>query len=421
MLRAALLNKTKPESLIGIQKVADNGVQAEYIRPVFPTHSWPNWLSLVTGLRKKLSFERGSGPNDTDDLWWQGLPAPLWYTAGKKRVDVHCYYFAHCHRVNGDLIVMVPPERVMDLSYQDQTADLAEHFAPIVRKISRHQHKRQQLVLMRYGNLANAIREFGEGSDEVEGELSRIDLHIHDLQKKLEEQKLDESTNLIIVSDHGLGKVLEEEQYFLEECLSDYSKVTKLVNSHGMVMVFTKPDDEFNIFYEFKVCEQWAPQGDYDEDEQQPVVVYRMADIPENLRWAGSRFMSGIVLITRPGVTVVSRELPSIPAEVSTTVKAVGGWEPDSPEMRGIFLAKGPAFKVNEKYGPIDMVDVYQVALNILGIEPPHPHNGTWSQIETMLAEGWDERPNSENAISSRFSVSGLISVVSILLLRLLL
>ncbi|CAJ0938375.1 unnamed protein product, partial [Mesorhabditis belari] len=47
---AALLNRTKPEALIGMQALSENGVQAEYLRSVFPTHSWPNWMSLVTGL-----------------------------------------------------------------------------------------------------------------------------------------------------------------------------------------------------------------------------------------------------------------------------------------------------------------------------------------------------------------------------------
>ncbi|CAJ0938262.1 unnamed protein product, partial [Mesorhabditis belari] len=428
---AALLNRTKPEALIGMQALSENGVQAEYLRSVFPTHSWPNWMSLVTGLytenhrftadymwsnEKDVGFQRGTGPNDTDDLWWQDLPTPLWYTAGRKNIDVNCYWFAHCHRGFGDLLVLVPPKRHIDLSNPDQTTDLGEQFPEIVKKIFKIQPYKQQLFLLRYSKLATAIETHGYGSDEVEEAISRIDLHIHDLQKQLDEQGLFASTNLIVLSDHGLGQVNEEEQYFLEECLADYSKVQRIVNSHGMVMVFTDPEDEDTIFYELKVCDQWAPTGDYDDTEAPPVSVYRAADIPESLRWADSRFMSPIVLITKPGTTIVSRELPSLPVEVSTTVKAVGGWEPESNDMRGIFLARGPAFKTNEKYGPIDMVDVYQVALNILGIEPPHAHNGTWSQVESMLTEGWEERPNSENLNSSTPTSAHLLFIFSLFL-----
>ncbi|KAK5985848.1 hypothetical protein GCK32_020956, partial [Trichostrongylus colubriformis] len=46
---ASLMNETKPETKFGMQQLMANGVQAEYLRSTFPTHSWPNWISLATG------------------------------------------------------------------------------------------------------------------------------------------------------------------------------------------------------------------------------------------------------------------------------------------------------------------------------------------------------------------------------------
>lgn len=42
------------------------------------------------------------------------------------------------------------------------------------------------------------------------------------------------------------------------------------------------------------------------------------------------------------------------------------------------------------------MNTVLQTLLNILAVEPAHPHNGTWANVEGMLASGWEERPNSD-------------------------
>lgn len=36
-------------SITGMQEIITNGVHAEYLRSAFPTHSWPNWVSLATG------------------------------------------------------------------------------------------------------------------------------------------------------------------------------------------------------------------------------------------------------------------------------------------------------------------------------------------------------------------------------------
>lgn len=61
---ATLLNNTKPDatfgesqliveglknSIPGIRHLATNGVQVDYVTPSFPTHTWPQWMSLSTG------------------------------------------------------------------------------------------------------------------------------------------------------------------------------------------------------------------------------------------------------------------------------------------------------------------------------------------------------------------------------------
>ena len=33
----------------GFKRLADNGVKAEYVTPVFPSNSYPNWYTIVTG------------------------------------------------------------------------------------------------------------------------------------------------------------------------------------------------------------------------------------------------------------------------------------------------------------------------------------------------------------------------------------
>uniref|UniRef100_A0A1I7WBI9 Uncharacterized protein n=1 Tax=Heterorhabditis bacteriophora TaxID=37862 RepID=A0A1I7WBI9_HETBA len=84
----------------GIRHLIDHGIHSEYLRSVFPTQRLYTENHGMTSdymwdIDTQLSFERGKGPNDTDDLWWDGRPASLWYTAGKAGVDVHCYWFAY--------------------------------------------------------------------------------------------------------------------------------------------------------------------------------------------------------------------------------------------------------------------------------------------------------------------------------------
>ncbi|CAG2178111.1 unnamed protein product, partial [Oppiella nova] len=41
---------SRDKTLKGFRKIAENGVSAKYVKPIFPANSYPNWYSIVTGL-----------------------------------------------------------------------------------------------------------------------------------------------------------------------------------------------------------------------------------------------------------------------------------------------------------------------------------------------------------------------------------
>lgn len=60
------------------------------------------------------------------------------------------------------------------------------------------------------------------------------------------------------------------------------------------------------MFFELKVCDQWLTPGDYDDSGSDPVEVYRAKDLPESYHLAGGRFLGDIIIITKPGTTVIT-------------------------------------------------------------------------------------------------------------------
>lgn len=46
--------------------------------------------------------------------------------------------------------------------------------------------------------------------------------------------------------------------------------------------------------------------GDYEDTDTPLVKVYKMSEIPEELNWKNSRFMSGVVLVTKPGASIIT-------------------------------------------------------------------------------------------------------------------
>uniref|UniRef100_A0A0K0EX79 Choline-specific glycerophosphodiester phosphodiesterase n=1 Tax=Strongyloides venezuelensis TaxID=75913 RepID=A0A0K0EX79_STRVS len=426
-----LFNKTNSKLSLGIQTLLENGVQADYLKPIFPTWSYPTWTSLSTGLypenhhmssdfmydeENEMLFQRDEGENDTDYRWFIDEPDPIWYTAGKANVNVHCYWFSTCHRAHGDQIVRVDKKRRHSFKNKNDTNLLAE-IPSLIRHIKKFQPYRQQLALMRFNGVANALQNYGENSHEFNQALSAADVTIRKIQEELEAKNLFETTNFIVLSGHGYMPFDEEEQFYLDECLEDFSRVKRVVNSLSMMLVYPQEGEEDTVFFELKVCDQWAPMGDYEGDEQPLVRVYRHNEVPDRYHWKNGRHMAPIVIMTKPGTILLTRQIPStdISEALGREVKEISGWDNEASDMLGIFMARGPAFKSNYKTGPVDLVDVYPLMLGVLGLQAPHQNNGSWSNVIDMISDDWE----SKTARDPNYNSSPSLFVSSLILLPL--
>uniref|UniRef100_A0AC35U6J3 Choline-specific glycerophosphodiester phosphodiesterase n=1 Tax=Rhabditophanes sp. KR3021 TaxID=114890 RepID=A0AC35U6J3_9BILA len=431
-----LFNKTSAKLSYGFQNLLSNGVQAEYLKPIFPTWSYPTWASLATGLysenhhmssdfmfdqENEMLFQRDEGENDTDYRWFVDEPDPIWYTAGKKNMDVHCYFFSTCHRAHNDLIVRV--NKSVRHSYKKkQTINLLQHVPGVIKHIKKYQTYKQQLVLMRLDAVSNALQQFGEDTPQLHNAISNADVTIRKLQEEMEAEDLFSTTNLIVMSGHGLLKFDEEEQYYLDECLEDFSRVKRVVNSLSMMLIYPQEGEEDTVFFELRVCDQWAPMGDYEGDEQPLVKVYRQNEVPDKYHWKNGRHMAPIVIITRPGTILLTRQIPTtdVSEAMGRELKQISGWDNESTDMLGIFMARGPAFKTNYQSQPIDLVDVYPLMLGVLGLTAPHPINGSWGNVQELLSDDWESKSSRNPTYPASSSLAIPSSVMAIVCMSIL-
>ena len=147
---------------------------------------------------------------------------------------------------------------------------------------------------------------FGEENDAINEALSNADVLIRKIQEEMDSNELFDSTNLMVVSDHGLMEIYEDEKFYIEDCLSDLSKVKHVVNSMSLMMIYPEDGEEDTVFFELKVCDQWAPMGDYEADEVPLVSIYRKREIPDHYHWKNSRNIAPIVIIPRAGAVLLT-------------------------------------------------------------------------------------------------------------------
>ena len=146
-------------------------------------------------------------------------------------------------------------------------------------------------------------------------------------------------------------------------------------------------------------------------------------EIPEKFHYRGSS-NSAPILVTAEEGTVILASDPKVQRPIahtssgkssqaeSGTRSGLDGYDPDVEDMRGIFLAKGPHFKMGgEEVGPIELVDVYQLLAHLLRIKT-NPHNGTWSHVSGMLVE---DEYNKAKRTSASILLKFFCAVVAVL------
>jgi predicted AlkP superfamily pyrophosphatase or phosphodiesterase len=101
---------SRDKNLKGFPRIAKSGVRAEYVKPIFPPNSYPNWYSIVTGLYgeshgmfENNMFDRTLNdfflmvphPNASHSHWWD-KSEPIWITAEKNGVKAALYLWDGC-------------------------------------------------------------------------------------------------------------------------------------------------------------------------------------------------------------------------------------------------------------------------------------------------------------------------------------
>jgi ectonucleotide pyrophosphatase/phosphodiesterase family protein 6 len=132
------------------------------------------------------------------------------------------------------------------------------------------------------------------------------------------------------------------------------------------------------------------------------VRVYGKHDIPEELHYKHNKNSPPILVLAEPGTIILSSKrgvqrpaqrtskahgYSSPQSLIEQTKMGLSGYDPKEPDMRGIFLAKGPDFKsTGDVYHAIKLVDVYQVLTHVLGF-PAQANNGTWEDVRDLLID----------------------------------
>ena len=356
-------------------KFSNQGVSAKAMLPSFPSITFPNHWSLITGLypshhglvdnffydySRKEFYAMSKKENAEDGSWYGGVP--LWSLAEKQGVvsaslqwvgsaseagGIRPTYYYHYHEK------FTPEEKINKVvNWLKLPEDVRPHF-----------------ISLYFPEVDAAGHHYGPESEETKNAVKLVDNAIGNLVEKVNQLGL-KNVNFIFVSDHGMIKVDKENPLSIPEMLLNKERFD-IYNSQTLLRVVVKnPNEIKTVYHQLKASKT---------DDYKVILTKRF---PRKLHY-GTKDDK----YNRIGHILLVPNAPKIFLEKgkSTSVGKHGYNPRITPEMKAVFYAWGDVFKNNLEISEFSNVNVYPLVAEILGLKISEPIDGKASILQKTL------------------------------------
>lgn len=350
--RYDFLKKYGATHLLAIGK--HGATSPEGMIPSYPSLTFPNHLSLITGLypehhgivansfydpQRKERYSIYDPKAVTDGSWYGGVP--LWSLAEKQGMRTACFFWP------GSDAEIAGERPSFYLKFDDKIED-ETRVKQILAWLRLPESSRPHFLTLYYSNVDHAAHTFGPDSPQTEAAVKHVDELVGELEAGLEATQL--PVDLVVVSDHGMQKV--DRNWITLDKYADLSNFET-----AGPQLYPKTDaDAAKAYQKLK-----AASADF--------FVYRRKDVPAGLHF-DSNPREGDPVVVANGPFEIRAHGPAPGKEDKAPTVGAHGFDPRKfITMRGIFLAEGPDIKPGVTLQPFENVNVYPFVAHILGLE----------------------------------------------------
>jgi len=353
-------------------RLAAEGASApEGMIPSFPSVTFPNHYSMITGLypehhgivansfydpARKQTYAADKVDSVSDGSWYGG--EPIWLVAEKLGMRTACFFWPTS---DADVEGMHPSYYL----HYDRTIPNEQRIEQVIAWLKLPPEQRPHFLTLYFADTDHVGHESGPESPQIGETVRQVDALMGKLVAELKTLSL--PVDLIIVSDHGMATV---EGNWID--LDHYTDLSQFVTVGSLLYA---PDEEAAA----RAYRQLRGASD-------KFVVYRRANVPAYLHFnANPRIGDPVVIATGP--YVIRAHASETPEVVQPSVKGQHGYDPSKMKsMRAIFYAAGPDISPGVTVSPFENVDVYPLIAKILGLEVGHV-DGQLEPLRPILRE----------------------------------
>lgn len=359
-------------------RLAAEGVTGP-MRPSFPSKTFPNHWTLVTGLvpdrhgivANNIDDPAGLRPRftmATDDPWWWNAAEPIWVTAQKAGIRTATMFWPGANVAwggakgtdgHGAVTGGIRPGNWQQFN-QAVTGD--QRVDAVIDWLRRPAATRPRFVTLYFDTVDTAGHAGGPDSPAVTTALGEVDRSIGRLVEEL--ASLAQPANLVITSDHGMAATSSERVIALD----------RIANPADYVLGESGPYAGI------------TPVAGHEEALERRLLAphphmqcWRKNRIPARFRYGANPLVPPYICLAEPGWLI----LKTAPAEPFTG--GTHGYDNDAPAMRALFVAHGPAFAQGRRIGMFDNTAVAPLLRALLGLPASPGLDGTTAPFRGVL------------------------------------
>jgi predicted AlkP superfamily pyrophosphatase or phosphodiesterase len=352
--------------------LARAGVRAHALLPVFPTKTFPNHYTLVTGSRPAghgivgnefyatdlgARFSMHDRASVRDPRFWAA--EPIWVTAERQGKRTATLFWP------GSEAAIAGVRPTYWLPYDSSLPDTAR-VRQVLAWLDLPRERRPSFLTLYLGLVDAAGHRFGPEAAETREAVARADTLLGLLLRGLAARGLKEAVNLVVVSDHGMAPAGPDQVIILDDYVApDAVRVDAL---SPVLMLRPRAGLEDSVLRGLRAAPHLA--------------VYRRDSLPRRWHLAGSPRVSPIVAVADEGWSIARRSLPGAAAPHPSYGEH--GYDDSLSSMGALFVARGPAFRSGLVVPAFRNLHVYPLLAELLGVQPA-PAEGALDSVRGML------------------------------------
>ncbi len=358
-----------------LRRLIREGVTARSLIPVFPTNTFPNHYSIVTGLYPShhgiinntffdsalgAIFRYNQSASARDRRWWGG--EPIWITAVKQGRASACSFWPGSEAEIGGL----RPTYWKPYDYDGTSFE--KRLDELVAWLRLPTAQRPAVVTFYLEETNTAGHRYGPDSPQLVAAIKLLDDRVGTLSARLRAEGI--TPNLVIVSDHGMTSCDADRVLILD----DYLDLATVQIDFEETSAGLRPLAGNDVAAMMRTLAKIPPTQ---------AQAYRSAELPARFHVdAANTRVPPVWIVPAEGWHVVRRSLYN--KALTNFLRGQHGYDPGFESMGGLFIAHGPAFKSGEVVAAVENIHIYNLLCAALALTPA-PNDGDDRLVKLAL------------------------------------